>query len=364
MAAGEHRLSFERPIYELEDRLAKLGQLATANPEARNEIRRLRREVTELKKQVFGNLRPWETVEVARHPDRPMTADYLELVFDEFVELHGDKSFGDDRAIRTGFARLDTLKVMVIGHQKGRTTKERHVCCFGCAHPEGYRKSMAKMRLAAKFRRPVICFIDTPGAYPGIGAEERGQAQVIANAMFEMSRLPTPVICVVIGEGGSGGALAIGVGDRVAMLEHAYYSVISPEGCAGILWKSHTFKEQAAAALKMTSKDLMELKVIDAVIPEPLGGAHRDHHLMASRLKMYLRSTLRELSAIGLDELVERRYQKFRRMGVFLEGRPATPPSPDGSATLRHNGAHALSPNGEAVEEDASVEGAQAGTRD
>lgn len=319
MAAGEHRLAFERPIYELEDRLAKLGEITQQNPEAINEIRRLRRELVEMKKQVFSQLKPWETVEVARHPDRPMTADYLETVFDEFVELHGDKTFGDDRAIRTGFAKLDAYKVMVVGHQKGRTVKERNACYFGCAHPEGYRKSMAKMRLAAKYRVPVICFIDTPGAYPGIGAEERGQAQVIANAMFEMSRLPTPIICVVIGEGGSGGALGIGVGDRVAMLEFAYYSVISPEGCAGILWKSHTFKEEAARALKMTSKDLMQLGVIDAVISEPLGGAHRDPHLMASRLKMYLRGTLRELLAIPMPELLEGRYQKFRRMGVFLD---------------------------------------------
>ena len=249
-----------------------------------------------------------------------MTTDYLELVFDEFVELHGDKFFGDDRAIRTGWAKLDAFKVMVVGHQKGKTLKERNVCNFGCAHPEGYRKAMGKMRLAAKFHTPVICLIDTGGAYPGIGAEERGQAQVIAESMFEMSRLPTPIICVVIGEGGSGGALGIGVGDRVAMLEHAYYSVISPEGCAGILWKSHTFKEQAAEALKMTSKDLLRLGVIDEVVSEPLGGAHRDHHLMASRLKLYLRGTIRELAAQPIDKLLEDRYQKFRRMGVFFEG--------------------------------------------
>ena len=319
MATGEHRLSFERPIYELEARLEKLERIAHENPEARNEILRLRRELTALKKKVYGQLKPWETVEVARHPDRPMTTDYLELVFDEFVELHGDKLFGDDRAVRTGWAKLDAYKLMIIGHQKGKTVKERIACNYGCAHPEGYHKAIAKMHLAAKFRMPVICFIDTPGAYPGIAAEERGQAQVIANAMFEMSRLPTPVICVVIGEGGSGGALAIGVGDRVAMLEHAYYSVISPEGCAGILWKSHTFKEQAARALKMTSRDLIELGVIDDVVREPLGGAHRDHHITASRLKMFLRNTLRELVGLPVDELLEKRYQRFRRMGVFLE---------------------------------------------
>ncbi|MGB8170438.1 MAG: acetyl-CoA carboxylase carboxyltransferase subunit alpha [Chthoniobacteraceae bacterium] len=327
MAAADHRLAFEKPIYELEERIVKLGDIADNKPEAKNEIRKLRRELIDMKKRVFSHLKPWETVEVARHPDRPQTTDYLELVFEEFVELHGDKFFGDDRAIRAGFAKLDTFKVLVVGHQKGKTVKERSMCCFGCANPEGYRKSIGKMKLAAKFQMPVICFIDTPGAYPGIGAEERGQAQVIANAMFEMSRLPTPIICVVIGEGGSGGALAIGVGDRVAMLEHSYYSVISPEGCAGILWKSHTYKENAARALKMTSRDLMELKVIDAVIQEPLGGAHRDHHLMASRLKMFLRSTVKELSAIPVKQLVEQRYQKFRRMGQFFEG-PTAPELP------------------------------------
>jgi acetyl-CoA carboxylase carboxyl transferase subunit alpha len=323
MATVEHRLSFERPIYEVEARLDKLERLAGQNSEAHNEIRRMRRELIDLKKSIYSNLKPWETVEVARHPNRPMTTDYLELVFDEFVELHGDKCFGDDRAIRTGWAKLDTFKVMVVGHQKGKTIKEKNACYFGCAHPEGYRKAILKMKMAAKFHLPVICFIDTPGAWPGVGAEERGQAQVIANAMFEMSRLPTPVICVVIGEGGSGGALGIGVGDRVAMLEHSYYSVISPEGCAGILWKSHTYKEEAARALKMTSKDLIRLGVVDAVISEPLGGAHRDHHDMAARLKLYVRSTLRDLIGLPIKKLLEGRYDKFRRMGTFLEG-PST----------------------------------------
>jgi acetyl-CoA carboxylase carboxyl transferase subunit alpha len=323
MAETAHRLAFERPIYELEARLSKLETKVEQTPEVRNEIRLLRREQVELTRKIYANLKPWETVEVARHPERPMTTDYLNLVFDEFVELHGDKFFGDDRAIRTGWAKLDATKVMVIGHQKGKTLKERSACNYGYAHPEGYRKAMGKMRLAAKFHMPVICLIDTGGAYPGIGAEERGQAQVIASSMFEMSRLSTPVICVVIGEGGSGGALGIGVGDRVAMLEHAYYSVISPEGCAGILWKSHTFKEQAAEALKMTSKHLLRLGVIDAILPEPLGGAHRDPHLMANRLKFYLRSTLRELLARPVDRLVQERYERFRRMGVFLEGTEA-----------------------------------------
>ncbi len=220
-------------------------------PEIEDSIRKTRRAIADLTAKIYENLTPWQIVQVARHKNRPHTADYLSLVFDEFVELHGDKLFGDDAALRTGFAKLDQFKVMVIGHQKGRTTKERTACYFGCAHPEGYRKALAKMRLAAKFGLPVICFIDTPGAYPGIGAEERGQALAIAENMFEMSRLKTPIICVVIGEGGSGGALGIGVGDRVAMLQNAYYSVISPEGCAGILWKSHEYAANAAAALEV-----------------------------------------------------------------------------------------------------------------
>ena len=328
MAGSKHRLAFEQPIYELEARLQKLEAKRQQTPEIRNEMRLLRRELTEQKKKTYSRLSPWEKVEVARHPERPMTTDYLELVFDEFVELHGDKFFGDDRAIRTGWAKLDTYRVMVVGHQKGRTLKERMACNHGFAHPEGYRKAIAKMRLAAKFQMPVICLIDTGGAHPGIGAEERGQAQVIANSMFEMSRLPTPIICVVIGEGGSGGALGIGVGDRVSMLEHAYYSVISPEGCAGILWKSHTFKEQAAAALRMTGPDLLEQGLIDEVIREPLGGAHRDPYRAASHLKLHLRSQLRELVGQPIDELLEARYQKFRRMGVFLESPPVEASEP------------------------------------
>jgi len=321
MASTGYRLAFERPIYELESRLAAMEAVPEKSLAERDELRLLRRELADLKKKVYSQLSPWEVVQVARHQERPKTTDYLEMVFDEFVELHGDKSFGDDRALRTGFAKLDEYKVMVIGHQKGKTTEERQACYFGCAHPEGYRKALLKMKLAAKYGMPVICFIDTPGAYPGIGAEERGQAQVIANSMFEMSRLPTQIVCVVIGEGGSGGALGIGVGDKVAMLEFAYYSVISPEGCAGILWKSGAveFAEQAAKALRLTSRDLLALGVVDDVIEEPLGGAHRDHHQMASRIKSYLLKSLRELVGKPRDQLLANRYQKFRRMGVFLE---------------------------------------------
>lgn len=322
MSTTQHRLAFERPVYELESRLAKLEQ-ADQSPEIQEEIRQLRRQRTELIKKIYSNLEPWETVQVARHPERPMTTDYINLMFDSFVELHGDKCFGDDRAIITGFAKLDEFKLLFIGHQKGRDFRERAACNFGCAHPEGYRKALAKMKMAAKFQMPVVTFIDTPGAYPGVGAEERGQAQIIADCIFEMSRLRTPVICIVIGEGGSGGALGIGVGDRVAILEHAYYSVISPEGCAGILWKSDAYKEQAARALKITSRHLKEFGVVDDVIEEPLGGAHRDHHQMANAIKMYLVRRLRELLNVPIDELVQARYDKFRKMGPFLEGEAA-----------------------------------------
>ncbi len=318
MAAGLHRLPLEKPIYEIEDRIAALeaGPLGAGQQE---EVRRLKRDLAEVQRQVFAGLDAWQTIEVSRHPNRPKTSDYLELVFDEFVELHGDKSFGDDRALLTGFAKLDQHKVMVLGHQKGKTLAERQACHFGCAHPEGYRKAMGKMRLAAKYGLPVICLIDTPGAYPGVGAEERGQAQVIAESMFLMATLPVPIVCVVIGEGGSGGALGIGVGDRVAVLENAYYSVISPEGCAGILWKSVDYKADAARALRIRSRDLKEFGVIDAVIEEPAGGAHRHPRQMAARLKTYLVRSLRELVAQPRDAMVAARYEKFRAMGKFLE---------------------------------------------
>jgi acetyl-CoA carboxylase carboxyl transferase subunit alpha len=283
-----------------------------------------------IKKRIYSTLTPWQTILVSRHPQRPHAIDYLGLVFEEFVELHGDRAIGDDRAIRTGFARLGEFRVVLIGHQKGKSFKERNECFYGCAHPEGYRKALNRMKLAAKFRLPVICLIDTPGAYPGIGAEERGQAQLIATNMYEMSRLPTPVVCVVIGEGGSGGALGIGIGDRVSMLEHAYYSVISPEGCAGILWKTatETTKPRAAAALRLTSRDLFKFRVIDDIIPEPVGGAHRDPRGMGTILQRYLLKYLRELRGLPSQELLEARYQKFRGMGVFEDGpRPEPPPA-------------------------------------
>jgi len=311
-------LEFEVPILEIESKLKSL----LAQPQdssVEQSIRQLRRQWTETTKDIYGTLNPWQTVQVARHKDRPYTRDYLNLAFDEFIELHGDKFFGDDRAMLTGFAKLDRHKVMVVGHQKGRTYKERSACHFGCAHPEGYRKAMSKMKLAEKYGLPIICFIDTPGAFPGIGAEERGQSQVIAESMFLMSQLKTPIICIVIGEGGSGGALGIGVGDRIAMLQYAYYSVISPEGCAGILWKSHQFAPDAAQALRFTSRYLSHLGIVDDVIEEPLGGAHRDHQQMAARLKSYLLKTLGSLTNSSSEKLVERRYDKFRSMGVYLE---------------------------------------------
>ena len=318
MSAGPG-LEFEIEIAELENRIAALDRQTERSEEIEGQIRQLRLALVKQLRETYSSLNAWQTVQVARHKNRPYTRDYLNLAFDEFVELHGDKHFGDDRAMLSGFAKLDRFKVLVIGHQKGRTYKERAACHFGCAHPEGYRKAMSKMRLAEKYRLPLICFIDTPGAYPGIGAEERGQAQVIAESMFKMSRLRIPVICVVIGEGGSGGALGIGVGDRVAVLQHAYYSVISPEGFAGILWKSHEHAPKAAAALRFTSVDLARFGVVDDVLEEPLGGAHRDHHQMASRLKTYLSRTLAELEGKTPEVLVNQRYEKFRRIGVFLE---------------------------------------------
>jgi len=312
-------LDFEHDVTDIESQIAAIERQTQRSDQEETRLRDLRLARVEKLKEIYANLSSWQTVQVARHKNRPYTRDYLNLAFDEFVELHGDKFFGDDRAMLAGFAKIDRFKVVVIGHQKGRTYKERAACHFGCAHPEGYRKAMLKMKMAEKYRLPLICFIDTPGAYPGVGAEERGQAQVIAESMFLMSQLRTPVICVVIGEGGSGGALGIGVGDRVAMLENSYYSVISPEGCAGILWKSHEFAPKAAEALRFTAKDLSKFGIVDHVIAEPLGGAHRDHHQMATRMRSYLSATLSELECQPLDTLLDNRYEKFRRMGVFIE---------------------------------------------
>ena len=315
----QYVLPFERPIVELEEQLAKLELQAGPTPTTLDSTRNMRVELAKLKRDVFENLNPWETVQVARHQDRPQARDYIELICDEFIELHGDRAFGDDRSINAGFAKIDDCKVLFIGQHKGRNLKERNECLYGCAHPEGYRKALQKMQLAAKFKIPIVCLIDTPGAYPGIGAEERGQAYAIAVNLREMSQLPVPIVCIVIGEGGSGGALGLGIGDYVGVLQFAYYSVISPEGCAGIMWKSVEFASKAAHALKFTARDLLKFGVVDEVIPEPLGAAHRDHRAMASTLKATILRNLKSLETIPTDVLLERRYQKFRHMGEFEE---------------------------------------------
>jgi acetyl-CoA carboxylase carboxyl transferase subunit alpha len=328
--ANEPRLPFEAPIYEMEARLAEMevqyakNRTAADTTRIAEQIRRLRRELAALKREVYSNLDPWQTVQVSRHQTRPQTRDYIELIFEQFVELHGDRAMGDDQAIVTGLAHLDDIKVMFIGHQKGRNLADRKACHFGCAHPEGYRKALDKMKVAAKFHLPVVCLIDTPGAYPGIAAEERGQAAVIAENLMAMSQIRSPIVCVVIGEGGSGGALGIGVGDRLAMLEYTYYSVISPEGCASILWKGNEHAPKAAASLKLTSRDLLGFGIIDDIVTEPLGGAHRNHAEAAGNLKSYLIHAIRQLKEIPLDDLLQRRYDKYRKMGVYLEALPTT----------------------------------------
>lgn len=319
--ASPARLPFEEDIHELESLLLALELKSAKELSASEEILRIRKELARIKRLKYANLSAWETVLVSRHGDRPQTMDYIRMVFEDFTEIHGDRAFGDDRALRCGFARLGEHKLMVIGHQKGHTLQERQECMYGCAHPEGYRKAMRAMTLAAKFRLPVLCMIDTPGAFPGIGSEERGIAQLIADSLLQMATLPTPIFCVVIGEGGSGGALGIGIGDRVAMLEHAYYSVISPEGCAGILWKAATEQTRplAAEALRLTSRHCLRNGVIDEVLPEPLGGAHRDPREMANTLKNWALRSIRETGRPDTTDLIDRRFAKFRTMGVFRE---------------------------------------------
>ena len=315
----QYVLPFEKPIVEFEEKLATLESQPNPTPATLDAIRNMRVEIAKLKRETFENLDAWQTVQVARHQERPQGWDYIELICDEFVELHGDRAFGDDRAIVVGFAKIDDQKVLLIAQHKGRNLKERSECYYGCAHPEGYRKALQKMQLAAKFGVPIVCLIDTPGAYPGIGAEERGQAYTIAVNLRDMSRLPVPIVCVVIGEGGSGGALGLGIGDHVAMLQFSYYSVISPEGCAGILWKGAAHADKAAKALKFTGRDLLKLGVVDEVIPEPLGAAHRDHRAMAGTLKSTIVRNLRSLSTLSSADLLARRYDKFRKIGVFEE---------------------------------------------
>ncbi|KAB2926523.1 MAG: acetyl-CoA carboxylase carboxyltransferase subunit alpha [Candidatus Contendobacter sp.] len=318
-------LDFEKPIAELEAMLKELRHLsAEQDLNIGDEIARLEAKSKALTDSIFASLTSWQISQIARHPLRPYTLDYVERLFTEFVELHGDRAFADDHAIVGGPARLDGRPVMVIGHQKGRDTKEKIYRNFGMPRPEGYRKALRLMKLAERFRLPVLTFIDTPGAYPGIGAEERGQSEAIARNLFEMSRLRTPVICTVIGEGGSGGALAVGVGDRVLMLQYGTYSVISPEGCAAILWKSADKAPDAAEAMGLTAERLLKLNLIDGIVPEPAGGAHRDLEWMAEVLRAALREQLQQLDALTVDELLEQRYRRLMAYGVFKEAEPAT----------------------------------------
>lgn len=311
-------LEFEKPIQDLEKQIAELKDFSTKGKVGLDgEIKSLEKKLVQLREDVYGKLTPWQRVQIARHPKRPYSLDYIRFMMTDFVELHGDRSFRDDQAIVTGFAKCDGEAVAVIGHQKGRDTKENLLRNFGSAHPEGYRKAMRIMKLAEKFDRAVVTFIDTPGAYPGVGAEERGQAQAIAYNLREMIDLAVPVIVVVIGEGGSGGALGIGVGDKVLVLENAYYSVISPEGCAAILWKDRSRAPDAANALRLTSKDLLEMGIIDEVVPEPLGGAHHDPEKTAATLKESLLRQLKTLQKLPKEKLLEGRYEKFRKMGQY-----------------------------------------------
>jgi acetyl-CoA carboxylase carboxyl transferase subunit alpha len=318
-------LEFEKPLEELETKIDELKRLSDGKDiDITSEIRKLEKKAKERRSDIFSNLTPWQKTMIARHPDRPYTLDYISLVSKDFIELHGDRRFADDPSIVGGFGRIKDTTFMIIGHQKGRGTKERIYRNFGQPHPEGYRKTLRLMKLAERFKRPILTFIDTPGAYPGVGAEERGQAEAIATNLMEMSRLKTPIVSVVIGEGGSGGAIALGVADRLYMLEHSVYSVISPEGCAAILWKKSgdigpgEFSK-AAEALKLTAQDLLKFKVVDEVIPEPLGGAHRDASLTAERIAETVMKAMEEVKAKAPSKLIEERYKRLRRIGVFEE---------------------------------------------
>ena len=311
-------LEFEKPIVELEQKIEEMRTDADTL-DIGGEIAALEGKANDLRASIFGSLTRWQKVQLARHPDRPFTLDYITALTTDFIELHGDRSFGDDKAIVGGFAMLGDQPVMIIGHQKGRDTKSNVYRNFGMPNPEGYRKALRLMKLAARCGRPVITMLDTPGAFPGLEAEERGQAEAIARNLFEMSRLPTPIIVVIIGEGASGGALGIGIGDRVLMMENTWYSVISPESCSSILWRSWEFKEQAAEALKLTAPDLLAQGIIDRIIPEPLGGAHADPQQAGETLKGVLLQELKKLKKVGLKKLVERRIEKFAAMGEYDE---------------------------------------------
>ncbi len=311
-------LDFEKPIVELEAKLEEMKKYS-GSLDIEKEIIKIEDKVRQLKEDLYKDLTRWQRVQLARHADRPYTLDYIYNMTDNFIELHGDRLFKDDKAIVGGFASIDQYKVMIIGHQKGRDTKTNLYRNFGMPNPEGYRKALRLMKLAEKFNKPIITMIDTPGAYPGLEAEERGQAEAIARNLFEMSKLKVPIIVVIIGEGASGGALGIGVGDRILMLENCWYSVISPESCSSILWRSWDYKEQAAEALKLTAPDLLEQKLIDRIVPEPMGGAHKDHKKAASNLKEVLKEEIEKLVKIKPDKLVESRLEKFGSMGEFNE---------------------------------------------
>ena len=311
-------LDFEQPLLDIENRIVAL-QAEENTAKARDEIGKLEERLARLRQRTYASLTAWQRTQLARHPKRPHTRDFIKLLFEDFVELHGDRLYGDDAAMVGGLARFEDQGVVVIGHQKGRDTREKIARNFGMPHPEGYRKALRLMHLAQKFAKPVLTFIDTPGAYPGLGAEERGQAEAIARNLREMAALRTPILSVVTGEGGSGGALAIGMGNRVLMLEYAIYSVISPEGCAAILWGDAAKAPEAAESMRITAPDLLRLGVIDAIVPEPVGGAHRDWESAAGQLREALRENLRELAQQSADDLVAGRYEKFRRIGAFEE---------------------------------------------
>ena len=317
---AQEYLEFERPIAELEKKIEELTLFTSSGDvNLEEEILKLHKKSDLLRAEIYSRLTPWQKSQISRHPNRPYTLDYIEAMLTNFVEMHGDRSYADDPAIVFGMAKLGDTQVVVVGHQKGKTTKEKIYRNFGMPNPEGYRKAMRAMRFAEKFRKPLIAFIDTPGAYPGIGAEERGQGESIARSLFGMSRLKIPLVSVVIGEGGSGGALALGVADRVLMLEHATYSVISPEGCAAILWNNGSKASEAAELLKITAQDLFQMKVIDEVVEEPIGGAHRDPRRAGELLKESLARNLAEIKNVPPEELIRQRYEKFRKLGMYDE---------------------------------------------
>ena len=319
MASQNFYMDFEKPLVELEKKITELKEMSGDSLDLATEIGKLEKKAEKVRSEIFANLSRWQTAQVARHPNRPFTTDYIKHIFTDFIELHGDRLYGDDHAIVAGLAKLDGEPVMVIGHQKGRDTKEKVYRNFGMPNPEGYRKALRLMGMAQQFNLPIITFVDTPGAFPGIGAEERGQAEAIARNLREMACLTVPIIVVVTGEGGSGGALAIAVGNRVVMLQYSVYAVISPEGCAAILWSDGTKGAQAAEALKLTATDIKELEVIDEIVPEPVGGAHRDHEAMAKNLHEAISRHLAELRGMSGEQLVEDRYRKFRKMSRFVE---------------------------------------------